>query len=282
MSLILDALNRADRERGEQALSKQLQAEPVAPGQPTSPAWRFYRDALVVTLLIAGAIGFYLWLTTRSQPGQVTPPPTPAAVPAEATVAPLTDAAAAIATQPTASGINTRIDTAGSADAAKNTATAPTSGGETATAVNTPRPSEANRDAIALLYQQPPAPDREPTRATAQPASPKVVAPAPAPQPPLAQPKATPGRNDILQRIPLLHSMSAQFQQRVPSIDYGVHVYNEQEGRGAVKLNGQLCRVGTQIAPGLRVIAILPDSVVLDLNGTQFRLAALNSWMNFQ
>ena len=86
----------------------------------------------------------------------------------------------------------------------------------------------------------------------------------------------------VLQQIPLLTERSARFQRSVPTIDYAIHVYSENENAGFVNLNGAIRRIGSEIVPGLRVIAILNDSVVLDYNGSQFRLPALNSWMNFK
>ena len=45
-------------------------------------------------------------------------------------------------------------------------------------------------------------------------------------------------------------------------------------------LNSKSVKVGGNVAPGVEVDEILPDSVVLDYRGTQFRLRALNSWIN--
>jgi hypothetical protein len=47
-----------------------------------------------------------------------------------------------------------------------------------------------------------------------------------------------------------------------------------------VVLNGKELRPGGQPASGVKVVEILPDSVVLDYRGTEFRLRALNSWVN--
>jgi hypothetical protein len=38
--------------------------------------------------------------------------------------------------------------------------------------------------------------------------------------------------------------------------------------------------VGGSPVPGMKIEEILPDSVVLNYQGTQFRLRALNSWVN--
>ena len=39
-------------------------------------------------------------------------------------------------------------------------------------------------------------------------------------------------------------------------------------------------RVGGMVAPGVKLVEILPDSVVLSHDGREFRLRALNSWIN--
>lgn len=85
----------------------------------------------------------------------------------------------------------------------------------------------------------------------------------------------------ILQQIPLLVQMSPRFQNAIPNIDYEVHVYAKSNNAGFVRLNGKIMKIGADVMPGLKVIAILQDSLVLDYKGTQFRLLALNSWMNF-
>jgi hypothetical protein len=47
-----------------------------------------------------------------------------------------------------------------------------------------------------------------------------------------------------------------------------------------VVLNGKELKVGGSPASGVKVEEILPDSVVLNYRGTEFRLRALNSWVN--
>ena len=44
-------------------------------------------------------------------------------------------------------------------------------------------------------------------------------------------------------------------------------------------LNGQQLRVGQRVAT-IRVVDILVDSVVLKVEGIEFRLRALNTWVN--
>ena len=44
-------------------------------------------------------------------------------------------------------------------------------------------------------------------------------------------------------------------------------------------LNGQQLRVGQRLTT-IRVVDILVDSVVLEVEGIEFRLRALNTWVN--
>jgi hypothetical protein len=47
-----------------------------------------------------------------------------------------------------------------------------------------------------------------------------------------------------------------------------------------VVLNGKKVKEGERLAGGIRLDEILPDSIVLSYKGQQFRLRALNSWVN--
>lgn len=287
MSLILDALNRAEKERSEPELPSTSQAVPMSSASSASPVGRSL--IIIFILLLAAALIVF----SVNQLGRQSE---------------------AIATTELAT---TEI-------AATNT-TASTAGPATEKTLdqNSEPPATMPLNHTPSKQAKPNLPDSIAT-VQSQPANPPAIAPVPdATAPPVSAPvdnsqaqsiaklyanrplniaskesadrpvntsatKSTPPtpvkantRNTILQGIPLLTTMSPRLQQQVPSIDYSVHVYNEDDGSGAVKLNGQLRRIGSELAPGLRVIAILPDSVVLDLNGTQFRLAALNSWVNF-
>ncbi len=79
---------------------------------------------------------------------------------------------------------------------------------------------------------------------------------------------------------PFLVDLSQQTKNAIPTILYQRHDYSSQGGRSSVTLNGKTVRVGGSPAAGLKVDEILEDSVILDYRGTQFRLRALNSWVN--
>lgn len=79
---------------------------------------------------------------------------------------------------------------------------------------------------------------------------------------------------------PFLESLSQQTKDSIPTIYYQRHDYASQASRSAVVLNGKTLKVGGSPASGVKVDEILTDSVVLNYRGTQFRLRALNSWIN--
>lgn len=78
---------------------------------------------------------------------------------------------------------------------------------------------------------------------------------------------------------PFLGDLSQQRKDAIPTLLYSGHDYRAGEG-SSVLINGETARVGQSVAAGVRVAEILPDSVVLNHDGRDFRLQALNSWVN--
>ena len=76
----------------------------------------------------------------------------------------------------------------------------------------------------------------------------------------------------------LLESLSQQTKDRIPSVIYSVHDW-QSAGRPTVVINGKRLAAG-QREGGFLVREILEDSVILSWGGTDFRLRALNSWIN--
>jgi hypothetical protein len=79
---------------------------------------------------------------------------------------------------------------------------------------------------------------------------------------------------------PFIADLSQQTKDGIPTIFYRRHSYSGNSANSQVVLNGKELRVGGRPAAGVKVDEILPDSVVLSFQGTQFRLRALNSWVN--
>ena len=80
--------------------------------------------------------------------------------------------------------------------------------------------------------------------------------------------------------VPLLSALSQQTKDGIPTLYYQRHDYSNNTSNSTVVLNSETLTVGGSPVNGMRVDEILPDSVVLSYEGTQFRLRALNSWVN--
>lgn len=75
----------------------------------------------------------------------------------------------------------------------------------------------------------------------------------------------------------LLENLSQRQKNAIPTVIYSVHDWAGENSR--VVLNGEAMQVGDRRG-GFTVLEILADSVVLSWGGTEFRLRALNSWVN--
>lgn len=93
--------------------------------------------------------------------------------------------------------------------------------------------------------------------------------PQPAPAQAVAEPTA-----------PLATELAPALQQRIPTIEFGAHVYAGRTGNGFVILNGKKRYAGDPVAPGLTVERVTEDGVILDLGGTRFKLESMRSWFN--
>ncbi|MCZ6830267.1 MAG: general secretion pathway protein GspB, partial [Gammaproteobacteria bacterium] len=69
-------------------------------------------------------------------------------------------------------------------------------------------------------------------------------------------------------------------KDEIPSIFFSSYSWSSNAGERMVTLNREVRREGDAVLPGLRLVEILPESIVLDFQGTRFRLRALNSWVN--
>ncbi len=257
MSLILDALNRADKERSEEQCTPSLHANYNPEVQHKQPIRRWAIEGVVMVAVIALAVGGFIYSQQGNEKSQDKNTARQKLIPA-APIAPVV--IPALEAQPvTPLAKDTAIDTITPATVAVLQAE---SSGQ-----NQPR----NAD-IQSLYEQQSQPQPAPATIQKKPLTPKVSE---------ITTTAVDEGLAILQQIPLLVQMSPRFQNAIPNIDYEVHVYAESNNVGFVRLNGKIMKIGADVIPGLKVIAILQDSLVLDYKGTQFRLLALNSWMNF-
>ena len=78
---------------------------------------------------------------------------------------------------------------------------------------------------------------------------------------------------------PMLEDLSQQKKNAIPSIMYLQHDWSGMGSTSSVVLNGTALSEG-QRAGAIAVQEILSDSVILKWRDTEFRLRALNSWVN--
>lgn len=78
--------------------------------------------------------------------------------------------------------------------------------------------------------------------------------------------------------VPLIENLSQQTKDKIPSLFYTVHQY-DSTGSASIVINGQRAQAGERVQ-GFTVKEILSDSAILSWGGTDFRLRALNSWVN--
>jgi hypothetical protein len=147
--------------------------------------------------------------------------------------------------------------------------------------VNTPPES----DAVAQLYQNPPAdpvmrkPQQQSAARSAQGGESAGQSPDVSKLVQMAQEEIK-NAGLIDNSVPLLIDLSQQIKDSIPTIYYLRHDYSSDPSRSTVVLNSKTLSVGDSAVAGMKVEEILPDSVVLNYQGTQFRLRALNSWIN--
>ncbi|TXS90219.1 hypothetical protein FV139_18320 [Parahaliea maris] len=275
MSLILDAINRSQRERANPGEVPGVATVHYAEATVAPSAWRQGLIGLALILVLVGVAWFLLRPAPdvppqAVQPQAVQPPqpqPEPQApvppAPAQTVSTPPTVDTPAPATAPEPSAEVSALY-AGAGDGedeardevveatAQAAATAPI--GST---VVTPRPAVKNAPPAAV--------SEEPLDVE------ELVARARAEM-----------RNASLQEhpAPFLSELSQQRKDAIPTLLYSQHDYRGDGGRSTVMINGKSVAAGQPVGKGVKVDEILPDSVVLSFGGEQFRLKALNSWVN--
>lgn len=84
----------------------------------------------------------------------------------------------------------------------------------------------------------------------------------------------------MYKQVPFLHELPEQAQNSVPSINYVNHLYSEKAG-GVVIINKKTLRAGQEISPGLLIDRVASDGIIVQYQGIRFKLNALSSWVNF-
>lgn len=277
MSLILDALNRADTERKNQTPVPDLntQHRPLAlEPEQSARAWYWWVAAALIIVLVAVII--WRWQTTNTSPtataiSPVQPAPAKVQPPVSQPVTP----AVVAPVQPLQP-----LPSQSAASLASAVAVRPDSSGVAATDIKdlyaedaAPEPTmEAD---VSQLYAPEEATGSE---SVVDPfASPSVAQAALPPAEVVREPART---FDSMTHVQDFNELPWNTKQKMPTISYQRHDYLAG-GISSVVINGQTLGVGNIVATGQFVVLdILVDGVVLKHGDRVFKLRALNGWIN--
>jgi general secretion pathway protein B len=254
MSLILDALNRAEQERSEKNHIPSLQSmHGSTEVAKRSLLQRLHLERWLIVLVVA----YLLFDFFSDKPSNSPAVSAPAVVPeVQPEVAPIRKAEESVQPLP---------------------------------AEPPPQPvaeiesvsRNANRSEIESLYAAPPVADVDEPETAAKPKQATAVSPAVSTR--VARHKTQlSGREQSYDQADDITDLSLDFRQQIPSIKYSDHFPSSQSADGRVVLNGSVRKEGDQLVPGLTVKSISEKGIVLEFQDTQFRLEAYNHWINFQ
>jgi general secretion pathway protein B len=247
MSLLLDALNKADQER---------QRNQTAPGINSNHEQVHDHSVRNKSIIIAAAVlGFFILLATIYWLGQ----------------------RSAVTTTTTAISV-TRSSIAQQAQASSQIAVQSSVPSAASSTANEPE-IDTSEDHVASLYDQntqtPPA-NAVLTTSMPEPVLPTNNTTLPSVHEPVAA--ASPTSINQFANLPDLHDLPNQVLEKIPSLNYSEHNYNMNGG--SVKINGNIYRANDQLANGLVIDKILEDGMILHIDNYAFRMRALNSWIN--
>ena len=280
MSLILDALERSQRERTGPRPGDPVRS-PGAEGRQVPAAASLWMSLLLLALVLALSTIAWLWVF-RAPPTVPDPPPMVVAPvadlpgpPASVEVLPRRVVAAedSLAGRPGSGAADKDVfNLYREARAARVSATASTTDGQSRRARSSenpaadtpeqaavPTPAQAERDAGGVGEHAEAAPQVDTLVARAR--------------------EALDNRGMATHPAPMLAELSQEIRDTIPTLMYSQHDYRDDGVPSSVLINRKR-RVKGDSVSGVRVDKILPDSVVLHYRGTVFRLRALNSWVN--
>lgn len=298
MSLILDALNRSDREQDNPGGIPDLHTVhgqvSVAPGVPKSQVMVWLALAVVFTLLLSTIV--FLVVTRNEDSPQrdtaereaITPASLDIASSAKALPVPTQTNAAETEPKPNQGETGNRSSVSNQnsvskevrelyqtqTDAAPATIVEPEV--QPAPTVIQPesavRQSSVDEDLARQLWeetrrQMPPRPVKSNRQAEPEP-EPIVEDVIDAP---LDETLA--GYDDVL----FLHELPTNFQNSIPTLMYALHQYDAR----TVTINKKIYGEGEEAANGVRIERILADGILMSFKDREFKLSALSSWVNY-
>lgn len=236
MSLILDALKRAERERNAEGGPAPGEVSVPAAGR-SLPRPRWWLVAVALVVIGATAIGWKLW---RNRAPHAEPPPV-----AEPAQAPVIMARPPPVETPAPAVVPGTETVASLDDLTDEPVLEP--------APLTPAPGPAPAPAPAAA----PAPAPSEAAASAQPA------PAPTTTAPAEMPQA------LTQPAPLrkFREMPPDYRADFPALKVEIHVYEKAAQQRFVMVNGRRYREGERLAEGPQIVEIVPEGIVLEYRG---------------
>jgi hypothetical protein len=268
MSLILDALNKSDQDRPDQPRVPGLQSQ-HGPAESTAARPWLHPWSLAVLCLVALLAAVVLWPGGDEPPAKVSPVATP-----EPALAPPANSASP-------AGPSSPVKAA-----AEPAAQAPV---EVTPPPREPaaQPDRASGGAVESLYAEARRPAPAKGTSSASPPTPVVAEPEVAAGPGLdVEAIAEATRQELTapayeeSDLPLVNELSQRDRDAIPSILFTEHTWSPDPAASVVTLNGKRLQEGGRVAPGLTLVSIHENSIVLEYRGTEFRLRSLNSWVN--
>jgi general secretion pathway protein B len=266
MSLILDALNRAERERKKTQDIPDLQTVheplPVAttPSSGRNPIL-FALGLMVIGLMVTM---IYLFARAPAAPSPVTAPFN-GAVNNATRVSPEPSAAAPAAAGVVNSQRKLPVTEANPAPGARNVvADGSTESADLNALYASAHAEDKPLDPVDSLYVA--TPERENPAGVRR----ETVA---------ALPPVAVRNYESLIDIPDIGDLPWGFRQEIPSINYIRHNF-DGEGANSLVLNGKAYYAGNTLAPDLMLEEIYVDGAIFQFKQIKFKLRALNSWVN--
>ena len=249
MSLLLDALNKADQERKRNEATPGINSNHEQRNDHGQSNHSILLIAVIVIGLLILLAAIY-WLGQRS------------------TAIPVVTAPAPAITQPKIAPHIASKNSVVSSEIKSAEVNSNSSANET----NTPDESVAN------LYQNTQVPQ---SNAAITISTPPADAPTQliAAAPPVSAPNI-PSPTSIAQfaNLPEIHDLPNNILEKIPSLGYSEHNYNANGA--SVKINGEIKHVNDQLPSGIVIDKILEDGMILHIDNYSFKMRAMNSWVN--
>ncbi len=250
MSLLLDALNKADQER------KRGDGPPSIDSHHDA-AFRAQDHAKTPTLLIVLSVGVALiilllavyWLGKNTQQ--------PTTSPTISTPQTIVQKAETNSTNGNQKDSTTE----------KNNLTQKNDYTENTTAKNTNNiEATSEEQGVATLYHQQMANNPAPSTTNSGAA------------PSAAKDLTSPTSINQFANLPELHDLPNNILEKIPTLKYTEHNYNQNGG--SVVINGTVKHINDQLSNGVFIDKILIDGMILHFENYSFKMRALNTWIN--